>query len=84
MKIIGYVYDAAEHCPSCTRNDYIDFKLRLSPEAVAKRSTGIDQHAIPYDLIDREGNPVQPIYDIDEPGDSPESCDTCFTLIRNA
>jgi hypothetical protein len=28
--------------------------------------TATDEHGLPMDLIDREGNPVHPVYDIDE------------------
>lgn len=62
MRIIGYTYDADVHCPTCTlEKAAIGLLIRQPPLQL-----DTDEHGLPYDLIDREGNPVHPIMDIDE------------------
>jgi hypothetical protein len=64
--IIAYTYEAAIHCPACTR-------LRFQK---------IDQVTVRIDdmCTDREGNLVRPVFSTDEtpPG---ESCDDCHEVL---
>ena len=60
-RIIAYTHDADVHCPACTR-----------AAAAADHPRGplapleMDEHGLPIDLIDREGNPVRPVFSTDE------------------
>lgn len=64
MKIIAYTYCADVHCPDCTsHNAAIGALVRRPPLQL-----GTDQHGIAFDLIDREGNPVRPVFSTDEHG----------------
>ena len=75
MSIIAYAYLAALHYPECTRH-----ALYAYPQHIYRLHLGpaqLDEHGLPDDLIDREGNPVRPVFSTDEvaPG---EVCDDCF------
>ncbi len=55
MRIIAYTYEADVHCPACTN-------ARFGQVIRYPR----DDCGIPLDATDREGNPVHPVFDIDE------------------
>jgi len=59
-KIIAYTYEADVHCPACTRARFKDQKLD------GLSNDDFDQHWLRQDLVDREGNPVHPVFDTDE------------------
>lgn len=60
MKIIAYTYDADVHCPACTRERF------KNQELSGLSNDDFDQHWLRRDLIDQEGNPVHPVFDISE------------------
>lgn len=62
MKIIAYTYCADVHCPSCAAADADVGILRRQPPL----SMGTDEHGIALDLIDREDNPVHPVFTTDK------------------
>ncbi len=62
MRIIGYTYCADVHCPDCAGRDADVGVLRRVPPL----KMGTDQHGIAYDCVDREGNPIRPLFDTDE------------------
>lgn len=62
MHIIAYTFDADVHCPDCTEHAAAVGLLQRLPPLVMHT----DEHGLPMDLIDREGNTVFPIYDIME------------------
>lgn len=75
MGIVAYSYLAALHCPSCTRH-----ALRAYRQQIMRPHPGparLDEHGLPDDLLDREGNPVRPVFSTDEIA-SDEVCDDCF------
>ena len=72
MKIIAYTYNAAHHCPNCTREAAANGTLTRQPPLT--RET--DEHGVAQDLIDCEGNEVGVVFDIDEHDDG-LCCDTC-------
>ena len=72
MNIIGYTYDAAVHCPNCTREAAANGTLTRQPPL--KRET--DEHGVAQDLIDSEGNEVGVMFDTDESADG-QCCDEC-------
>jgi hypothetical protein len=69
--IIGYTSDAAFHCPACTRARWAAGQLTL-PHAGPPE---LDEHNVPVDTIDREGNTVHPVFVWDDIGR--EHCDDC-------
>jgi len=73
MKIIGYTYDAANHCPNCTREAAANGTLTREPPL--RRET--DEHGVAQDLVDRSVNEVGALFDTDENVD-PRFCDDCF------
>ena len=74
--INAYTYLAAPHCPYCAGYAYRQQVLRSYTD-----SAQIDEHGLPDDMIDREGNPVRPVFSTDEiaPG---EVCDDCFRPLK--
>ena len=72
MSIVAYSYLGALHCPYCTGYAYRQQILRSYTD-----SAQLDEHGLPDGMIDREGNPVHPVFSTDEvaPG---EVCDDCF------
>jgi hypothetical protein len=74
VKVVGYTYDAAMHCPDCT----------------AKYAWGLMQgddveilNAIENETLrDSENNPIHPVFDTDESGDSPDHCNDCRAFIN--
>ena len=61
-RIIAYTYDADVHCPDCTAHDAAVGVMRREPPL----SLDVDEHDLAYDLIDREGNRVRPVFSTDE------------------
>lgn len=78
MRIIAYTYDAGMHCVACTDHRGCVGLLTREPPL----QLGTDEHGIPLDLIDTEGNAVHPVFDIDETSDTGDTCDTCLGVIR--
>ena len=75
MSIVAYSYLAALHCPSCT-----GYALRAYRQQITRTTSGpaqLDEHGLPDDMIDREGNSVRPVFSADEIAPS-EVCDDCF------
>lgn len=61
-RIIAYTYDADVHCPDCAAHDAAVGILRREPPL----TLDVDEHGLAYDLIDREGNRVRPVFSTDE------------------
>ena len=78
MKIIGYAYMAALHCPDCARLDADVGILERRPPL----QLGTDAHGLAHDLVDREGNAVSQVHNIDEPGEGGDWCDDCRVDLR--
>lgn len=72
MKIIGYTYNAATHCPNCTREAAANGTLTRQPPLL--RET--DEHGVAQDLVDRNVDQVGVVFDTDEGAD--QCCDNCF------
>lgn len=58
MKIIAYTYEADVHCPQCARQYF------KPGEFIAIGQ--LDEHCIDSEQLDREGNRVHPVFDIDD------------------
>ena len=74
-RIIAYTYVADIHCPDCAATDAAVGILRREPPL----SLDTDEHGLAYDLIDREGNPVRPVFSTDEHDFT--SCGDCGELL---
>lgn len=80
MRIIGYTYEADFHCPECAFNEAVTGSLKRQPPLYV----GSDECGMAMDLVDREGNKVRPVYDIDEAVNA-AYCGDCFVrLMREA
>lgn len=62
MRIIGYTFEADVQCPACTVERAAVGLLHREPPL----RMGVDEHGLAMDLVDREGNLVRPVFDIDE------------------
>lgn len=62
MRIIAYTYEADVHCPACSRSRF--WRHRLSHKPAAPHD--YDRNGIDIKQVDREGNPIHPVFDIDE------------------
>ena len=56
MKIIAYTYDADVHCVHCTQMQFGDTRKEWST----------DEHNIPHEAQDSEGNSIHPVFSTDE------------------
>jgi hypothetical protein len=89
MKVVGYTYNAAMHCPNCTmeyaRNvSYSEYEFGEYSDKDIYENPGIFSmtKAIELGIIrDSENNEIHPVFDTDEAGDSPDHCDDCGTFI---
>ena len=86
MRVVGYVYNGAVHCPDCTRKEWHQgFLVEKSHTVSAMLSStdtpkGEDENGFPYDLIDTHGNFISALFD-DAESDSLVVCDSCDELI---
>jgi hypothetical protein len=80
MRIIAYAYEADVHCPECTFNQAAVGLLKRVPPLDVRT----DAHGLTGDLVDREGNPVTPIYDIDEMPEEQATiaCGDCHEILQ--
>lgn len=77
MRVIAYTYEAAFHCVACAVA-----RFGASTERFETGDTsGLDEHGIPYEATDGEGNKVHPVFSTDEVQND-ECCDDCFERIR--
>ncbi len=72
-RIIAYTYVADVHCPDCTRQASVSGRLTINnhhPHAFDLPTGGVDNDelGIAYNLQDREGNLIHPVFDTDEHG----------------
>ena len=66
MRVIAYTYEADVHCPACT-------KERFPADSFSDYLP--DEHDVGTQAVDREYNPIHPVFDIDEHGFT--HCGTC-------
>ena len=72
MKIKAYAYEAALHCIECTLKRH-----RETPFATLTGWYGKwDENGLPCESTDSEGNPVTPVFSLDELDG--QCCDDCF------
>jgi len=64
MRIIAYTYEADVHCPECARE-----RFGTADASFTNNKGWIDEHGISDASIDGEGNPIHPVFDIDEDPD---------------
>lgn len=74
--IVGYAYNADLHCITCTKADYSNRIIKRGTPAGFQA----DDNGIPLDAIDREGNPVHPVF-VDTADGSDMCGDCCRPLI---
>jgi len=82
MHIIGYTYCADIHCGECAARDAERGILKRVPPIQTQK----DEHGLTSDLVDREGNEVYPVYEIDDMGEgvATVSCGDCHAIIWEA
>ena len=67
MRITAYNYNADVHCPECTREAYrADTTLRHPVTRELYDTGSADENGVGLGAIDREGNPVHPVFTTDE------------------
>lgn len=82
MRVIAYTYEGASHCVDCTQSRAAD-ESGFAFSALGPDGNGIDEHDLPYGLQDREGNFINPVFDIDhgqiddDGYEIPPVCGTC-------
>ena len=65
MTVIAYTYNADVHCVHCTQ-------VRFATQCKTGAS---DEHNIPYEAQDSEGNNIHPVFSTDE--DNYTHCGSC-------
>ena len=66
--VIAYTYLADTHSPEDALLDWREGRLVVNdhhPHALTKPQ-GVDEHGLPYNLQDAEGNLIHPVFDTDE------------------
>lgn len=61
-KIVAYTYEADIHCPDCASHLANVGRLERQPPL----NPWTDEHGLTPDLVDRDGNPVRPVFSTDE------------------
>jgi hypothetical protein len=74
MKVVGYSYDAALHCPDCTK------KYAFTIQAMTEDFWTLFENGDAA-IIDSEHNELHAIFSTDEAGDTPDHCDDCGAFI---
>lgn len=65
--IIAYTYDADVHCPECARESFRGDTTLRHPRGGGLYDTGqADENGVGTSAIDRDGNPVHPVFTTDE------------------
>jgi hypothetical protein len=78
--IVGYTYMADVHCPACTVDGVASGLFTRSNTIAAPRR---DEHGLPDDLLDSDGNEVRPVFDTDgSEGNSGSWCGNCGAVIH--
>lgn len=81
-RIVAYTYEAAYHCPDCTRQRFAAVPLFAYGNP--------DKNGVEFTAKDNEGNPVHPVFDTDQlPSDLTDAeggchsvnCGDCHALI---
>jgi hypothetical protein len=80
FSILGYAFDADTHCPECTRKALLRGALTRDA-AHCYASKGSDEHGLPCDMVDSEGNIVYPMF-LDGT-EQTEYCGDCHEVIYN-
>lgn len=78
MRIIGYTFEADCHCVSCTQKR--KFKLDAAREGF-RQAKEKDEHGVPVNAMDNEGNPIHPMFSTDEQLE-PQYCGDCRERIE--
>ena len=67
-QVIAYTYQADTHNPEEAMLDWREGRLAVNhqhPHALPPPH-GVDEHGLPYNLQDAEGNLIHPVFDTDE------------------
>jgi hypothetical protein len=83
MKVVGYSYDADTHCVDCTRK-YAEQNASLDEMFKEFYPSSVDIDRLIETMSDSEGNPLHPIFEIDEAGDCPTHCGDCGVFIDDS
>jgi hypothetical protein len=73
VRIVAYTFEADIHCPACTA-ERADVGL-LTCEPPLRQP--VDEHGLTADLVDREGNPIRPVFSTDAFGVVVPHCSEC-------
>lgn len=77
MRIIAYTYCADVHCPECAKEDYpADVTLMHATSRQLYDTGPADARGVGIYAVDREGNPVRPVFSTDE--HDFDHCGDCF------
>ena len=61
VRIVAYTFEADIHCPDCTTERAALGLLTREPPL----RQPVDEHGLTADLVDREGNPIRPVFSTD-------------------
>ena len=78
MKIKAYAFEAGCYCPDCARAAWKDGRFSEDPEGHA----AADEHGLPQNLVDSEGNPLGVIFAWHEVPEEGIACEGCSDIIE--
>ena len=73
VRIVAYTFEADIHCPSCTVERAGVGLLTREPPL----HPYTDEFGLTADLVDREGNPIHPVFSTDAFGAVAPRCSEC-------
>lgn len=77
--IVAYAYDAALHCPYCTRKAVEHGALQSDPSH-PYASEFVDEHGLRADLVDSDWNIVHPVFRVY--AEESDHCHDCGTELE--
>ena len=78
VQIVAYTFEADIHCPDCTAERAAVGLLTREPPL----RQPVDEHGLTADLVDREGNPIRPVFSTDAFGAVVPHCSECGALLE--
>lgn len=85
MEVVGYTYDADQHCVECTEKYVKEIPIHTYREDKWHNHDMTWKELVEEEVVtDSEGNPIHPIFDTDEAGDSPDHCGDCGEYINTS
>ena len=65
MKIKGYTFNTGFYCVDCAQAAWASRDL-MYPRRLTMHAITRDEHGIPQGAVDNDGNPIHPVFELDQ------------------